>query len=70
MLQWLGNIQARAPNSPVIIVGTHQDSIGTTISSSDAAKMQQIIRDRFIAVTDAEKMGLPRVLDSIEVSCK
>lgn len=32
--------------------------------------MQQIIRDRFIAVTDAEKMGLPRVLDSIEVSCK
>lgn len=51
-------------------MGTHQDSIGTNISSSDAAKMQQIIRDRFIAVTDAEKMGLPRVLDSIEVSCK
>lgn len=70
VLQWLGNIQARAPNSPVIIVGTHQDKIGSTVSAAAAAKMQQIIRDRFIAVTDAEKMGLPRVLDSIEVSCK
>lgn len=70
VLQWLGNIQARAPNSPVLIVGTHQDAIGLTISAAEAAQMQQIIRERFIAVTDAEKMGLPRVLDSIEISCK
>lgn len=70
VLQWLGNIQARAPNSPVLIVATHQDAIGLTISAAEAAAMQQIIRDRFIAVTDAEKMGLPRVIDSIEVSCK
>lgn len=70
VLQWLGNIQARAPNSPVLIVGTHQDAIGLTISAAEAAQMQQTIRDRFIAVTDAEKLGLPRVLDSIEVSCK
>ena len=25
--QWLINIQARAPNSPVIIVGTHMDVV-------------------------------------------
>lgn len=31
---------------------------------------QQIIRDRFINIVDAEKCGLPRVLDTIEISCK
>ncbi|ENN73442.1 hypothetical protein YQE_09939, partial [Dendroctonus ponderosae] len=29
-----------------------------------------MIRDRFINIVDAEKMGLPRVLDTIEISCK
>lgn len=70
VLQWLGNIQARAPNSPVIIVGTHYDVVGDVFPAKKAEELQQIIRERFIAVTDAEKMGLPRVLDSIEVSCK
>uniref|UniRef100_A0A8D8E4R7 non-specific serine/threonine protein kinase n=3 Tax=Culex pipiens TaxID=7175 RepID=A0A8D8E4R7_CULPI len=70
VLQWLGNIQARAPNSPVIIVGTHYDAVGETLPAKKAEELQQIIRDRFIAVSDAEKIGLPRVLDSIEVSCK
>lgn len=70
VLQWLGNIQARAPNSPVIIVGTHYDTVGDTFPAKVAEELQQIIRDRFIAVSDAEKLGLPRVLDSIEVSCK
>ena len=70
VLQWLGNIQARAPNSPVIIVGTHHDNIGTNITESEAASLQQYIRERFIAVTDAEKIGLPKVMSSIEISCK
>lgn len=70
VLQWLGNIQARAPNSPVIIVGTHYDAVGDKFPAKKAEELQQTIRDRFIAVADAEKMGLPRVLDSIEVSCK
>lgn len=70
VLQWLGNIQARAPNSPVIIVGTHFDAVSETFPAKKAEELQQIIRERFIAVADAEKMGLPRVLDSIEVSCK
>lgn len=70
VLQWLGNIQARAPNSPCIIVGTHYDEVGEKFPPEKAEELQQTIRDRFIAITDAEKMGLPRVLDSIEVSCK
>ncbi|XP_052864950.1 leucine-rich repeat serine/threonine-protein kinase 1 [Anopheles cruzii] len=70
VLQWLGNIQARAANSPVLIVGTHYDAVGETLPAAKAEELQQIIRDRFIAVSDAEKIGLPRVLDSIEVSCR
>lgn len=70
VLQWLGNIQARAPNSPVIIVGTHYDNVGTNISEADVNSLQQYIRERFIAVTDAEKIGLPKVMSSIEISCK
>lgn len=70
VLQWLGNIQARAPNSPVIIVGTHHDNVGTNISESEVASLQQYVRERFIAVTDAEKIGLPKVMSSIEISCK
>lgn len=70
VLQWLGNIQARAPNSPVIIVGTHHDNIGVNISEDEASKLQQYIRERFIAITDSEKIGLPKVMSSIEISCK
>ena len=70
VLQWLGNIQARAANSPVIIVGTHHDNIGTNLSEAEAISLQQYIRERFIAVTDSEKIGLPKVMSSIEISCK
>jgi len=70
LLQWLGNIQARAPNSPVIIVGTHFDAVGESISPQKAEQLQQLIREKFIAIPDAEKIGLPRVIDSIEISCR
>lgn len=75
ILQWLVNIQARAPNSPVIIVGTHYDSVrdsqgGGTVPAALSEDLQQMIRDKFINIVDAEKCGLPRVLDTIEVSCK
>ncbi|XP_054259390.1 leucine-rich repeat serine/threonine-protein kinase 1-like [Macrosteles quadrilineatus] len=69
ILQWLVNIQARAPNSPVLIIGTHYDMM-QQYPSSRSEDLQQLIRDKFINVVDAEKCGLPRVLDTIEVSCK
>jgi hypothetical protein len=70
MEQWLINIQARAPNSPVIIVGTHQDLVRDEFPPSFSEYLQQSIRDKFINVSDPEKCGFPRVLDSIEISCK
>ncbi|GJQ77064.1 hypothetical protein Trydic_g23635 [Trypoxylus dichotomus] len=69
ILQWLVNIQARAPNSPVLIVGTHYDIVQER-NPSVSEEYQQIIRDRFINIVDAEKCGLPRVLDTIEISCR
>ena len=62
--------QARAPNSPVIIVGTHLDVVKDEFPPSFSEYLQQKIRDKFINVADAEKCGLPRVLDSVEVSCR
>ncbi|KAI4476963.1 hypothetical protein M0804_013143 [Polistes exclamans] len=65
IFQWLVNIQSRAPNSPVIIVGTHYD-----MSYDHSEKLQQYIRDKFINVVDAEKCGLPKVMETVEVSSK
>ena len=38
MLSWLSNIQARAPDSQVIVVGTHRDMIPEGNCDSDAGK--------------------------------
>ncbi|XP_058798844.1 leucine-rich repeat serine/threonine-protein kinase 1 [Phymastichus coffea] len=65
IFQWLVNIQSRAPNSPVIIIGTHYD-----IAYEQSEALQQYIRDKFINVVDAEKCGLPKVMETIEISCK
>ncbi|KAH0560147.1 leucine-rich repeat serine/threonine-protein kinase 1 [Cotesia glomerata] len=65
IFQWLVNIQSRAPNSPVIIVGTHYD-----VSNEQSESLQQYIREKFINVVDAEKCGLPKVMETIEISCK
>jgi serine/threonine protein kinase/GTPase SAR1 family protein len=68
--QWLINIQARAANSPVLIVGTHQDVATAQFPPSFSDYLQNKIRERFINLVDPEKCGLPRVIDSLEVSCK
>jgi len=54
----------------VLIVGTHFDTVGESISAQQAEQLQQLIREKFIAIPDAEKIGLPRVIDSIEISCR
>ena len=68
--QWLVNIQARAPNSPVIIIGTHYDIVESQFPPNFNDYLQTRIRERFINLIDPEKCGLPRVIDSLEVSCK
>lgn len=68
--QWLVNIQARAANSPVIIVGTHQDLVKEFFPPFYSQELQKVIRDKFINLIDADKCGLPKVIDSIEVSTK
>lgn len=50
-------------------MGTHYDVIQEK-NPNISEEYQQVIRDRFINVVDAEKCGLPRVLDTIEISCK
>lgn len=67
---WLVNIQARAPNSPVIIVGTHYDLVREHFPPYFSEDLQSIIRERFINVIDPDKCGLPKVIDTVEVSIK
>lgn len=59
--------QARAPNSPVIIVGTHYDMVSEKFPPGYLDYLQTKIRDKFIYISDPEKRGLPRVMYSVEV---
>lgn len=68
--KWLVNIQARAPNSPVIIIGTFHDQIKEYLPKNFSEDLQKMIRERFINIIDPDKVGLPRVVESIEVSTK
>ena len=43
--QWLINIQARAPNSPVIIVGTHLDVVKDEFPPSFSDYLQVYLND-------------------------
>ncbi|KAG7298401.1 hypothetical protein JYU34_018023 [Plutella xylostella] len=70
-IQWLRSIQARAPGSPVIMVATHYDQVSnSTLPESESPEaLQRLIRSSIMGAPDADKMGLPRVMDSVEVSC-
>ncbi|PIO62356.1 hypothetical protein TELCIR_16091 [Teladorsagia circumcincta] len=70
--RWLINIQARAPNSCVVLVGTHIDQISsnpTKFPHGFLEEMENKVRSRFMIV-DADKHGLPRVLDLVLVNGK
>lgn len=72
---WLLNIQARAPNSTVIIIGTFLDDVERS-RRGYVEEMQNEIKKRFMstkyggAIVDLIEKGLPNVVDVIEVSCK
>lgn len=73
IMQWLVNIQARAPNSLALIVGTHFDEVlnnSKKFPTSYVEDLQRLIKERFVGAPDADKKGLPKVVDSVIVSCK
>ncbi|VDM57866.1 unnamed protein product [Angiostrongylus costaricensis] len=70
--RWLINIQARAPNACVILVGTHVDQISsnpTKFPKNFIEEVENKIRSRFMVV-DADKYGLPRVVDLLLINSK
>uniref|UniRef100_A0A914H1N2 Non-specific serine/threonine protein kinase n=1 Tax=Globodera rostochiensis TaxID=31243 RepID=A0A914H1N2_GLORO len=65
-------IQAQAPNSYVLIVGTHSDFVREQplrFPRDYLSQMDKQIQERFILGADPEKNGLPRVLGSLYISC-
>ena len=60
-----------APGSLVILVGTHHDQVAKLKNYRQLAEnFQKIIFQRFIDTSQCEKLGYPKVLDSLEVSSK
>lgn len=62
---WLLNIQARAPSSPVIIVGTHLDNFKLSQDEVDTKRlaMRMIIKDML------RNPGYPNDVSFAEISC-
>ena len=70
-------LKARAPDSPVIIVGTHYDCLEDKDRRSDyLTNLRSMISDNYLAaefggrVQNTRERGLPKVMAMIEVSCK
>ena len=54
-------LQARAPNSPVIIVGTHYDKLSGRASRRELDRSLAYIRDQYGHVDNVKKDGFPQV---------
>jgi len=63
-------VKARAPNSPVIIVGTHCDVVQKTQPAGWVDQLGQMVERRYMPPSEPDKFGLPRVLGHVEVSCR
>ncbi|KAH9518581.1 hypothetical protein Btru_005705, partial [Bulinus truncatus] len=75
LLQWLVNIQARAPGAPCVIVGTHLDILHDRATKRNYPEdfelsMMQLINKMFLSNQEPEKSGLPNILKAVNVSCK
>ncbi|CAF0874165.1 unnamed protein product, partial [Brachionus calyciflorus] len=71
---WLSNIQTRAPGSPCIIVGTHQDQLVKLKNYKDISNsLQRKIYEKFIlpnSDSETTSAAYPPILASIEISSK
>jgi len=63
-------VKARAPNSPVIIIGTHCDVVQKTHPAGWAEQLGLMVERRYMMSSEPDKFGLPRVLHHVEVSCR
>ncbi|KAI6646673.1 Leucine-rich repeat serine/threonine-protein kinase 1 isoform X1 [Oopsacas minuta] len=64
---WLLNIQARAPNAPVLIVGTHLDLL-TKTERQQIPQMRKSIMQKYGHIDFKQKPGLPNIINITEVS--
>ena len=62
-------MKARAPNSAVIIVGTHCDVVQKTQPTGWVEQLGLMVERRYMPC-EPDKFGLPRVLGHCEVSCR
>ena len=64
---WLLNIQARAPNAPVLIVGTHLDLL-TKAERQLIPQFRKSITQKYGNINSKQKPGLPNIISITEVS--
>jgi len=54
----------------VIIVGTHSDVVKKTQQPGSVEELGQMVRRRYMPYSEPDKLGLPRVIGHVEVSCR
>ncbi|XP_033739221.1 leucine-rich repeat serine/threonine-protein kinase 1-like isoform X2 [Pecten maximus] len=75
MWQWLVNIQARAPGSPVIIIGTHKDVLEARATKKNFTEnwekdLNKLIDQQFCLVEEPDKCGLPNIINRININTR
>ena len=63
LLPWLLNIQARAPSSPIVVVGTHADKMSPDQFEKHRSLMKEKVKEML------RRPGFPLDVSFAEVSC-